>query len=499
MLSTCLRRPLAAAFMAALLTLGAIAQDLPETRMFVADRGNVSGGSDGAVFEFTLTGDFISQLPNFGSGAIRGIAVADNGDVYVARGGAVNRFDAAGGYAAGTTFALGSMAQDIAIHPVTGNVWCSFGTSASTAMVVEMTPAGVTVNTVTDALMLHPRSIEFDLIGNNLYVANVAGFNVLHIDSTPAMTPVVSVFAAETDLGMGFTPIHVYPSRIQDQFVTVVGDYGSVTEILTVTGIPGSVGVTTLLDYGTTGDLLAPAGGSPDSHGNLYMTGRDRNMATPGIYVLREDTGNRPIPVITSTMLINPMGAAFRRTRLDVTITSQAGNNVNGFPRVVAGGNQLQLVGIDISAPEFPNAGYLIFFSAFTSPLLAPLACQLRPLGAGIDLAANGDPRFLPLDNTDPNTIGDSLNIVLIGGNGSFDDPCPGAQDGSAMRFVGGLNAFGEANAELMFPAFPCVPAGSGSPDLIYGFTVLILDGLTTPLGVGPMSTFPSCLVLEFP
>lgn len=475
----------------------AMGQDLPEFRMFVADRGDTAGGSDGGVYQFTVTGDFLNQVPNFGSGPIRSIAVGDNNDLYVARGNAINVFTASSGYSQGATFALGTMAQDVAVHPVTGNVWCSFGVSSSSAMVLEVTQGGTTLQTITDPLLAHPRAIEFDLIGNNLYVANATGFNVLLIDSTPAVTSTVSVFATETDLGTSFNAIGVYPSRIQDQFVTVVGDYGDVTQIRTVIGTPGNVTVTTLLDYSTTTDLLAPAGGAPDSYGNIYIAGRNKNSGSAGIYVLREDTGTRTVGTINDTQLLNPIGVAFRRTRVDTAITSLAGTTANGFPRVVAGGMQLQTVGIDISAPEFPNAGYAIFFSAVTNAQLIPLACQRRPLGTGISLASSGDPRFLPLDNTDAATIGDSLNIFLAGGNGPFTDPC-GVQNGSAARFLGGLDALGQANAELIFPALSCVPPPGAVPnEVIYAFTVLVFDGVTAPAGVGAMSTYPECLILE--
>ena len=197
----------------------------------------------------------------------------DNNDLYVARGNAINVFTAASGYSQGSTFALGTMAQDVAVHPATGNIWCAFGVSSSNAMILEVSPGGTTLQTITDPLFEHPRSIAFDLIGNNLYVANGTGSNVLLVDSTPAITSTVSVFATETDLGMGFNAIGVYPSRIQDEFVTVVGDYGDVTQIRTVVGTPGSVTATTLLDYSTTSDVLAPAGGEPDSYGN--STSRD--------------------------------------------------------------------------------------------------------------------------------------------------------------------------------------------------------------------------------
>ena len=201
--------------------------------------------------------------------------------------------------------------------------------------------------------------------------------------------------------------------------------------------------------------------------------------------------------VITDSQLVNPIGVAFRRTRLDAAITSLAGTTASGFPRVVAGGAQLQTVGIDISAPEFPNAGYAIFFSAITNPLLIPLACQRRPLGTGISLASSGDPRFLPLDNTDPVTIGDSLNIFLAGGNGPFTDPC-GVQNGFGRSLSRRLDALGQANAELIFPALSCVPPPGAVPnELIYAFTVLVFDGVTAPAGVGAMSTYPECLILE--
>ena len=69
----------------------------------------------------------------------------------------------------------------------------------------------------------------------------------------------------------------------------------------------------------------------------------------------------------------------------------------------------------------------------------------------------------------------------------------------AVQRFIGGLDQFGQANAEMIFPALPCLmPPGMVPQELIYGITVVLLDSITAPLGVGAVSTYPTCLVLQF-
>ncbi len=208
-------------------------QTLVESDIFVADRGNSSNGSDGEVRLYSNTGAILGTLPSAGSGKIRGIGVDDLGNAYVARGNEIIRYDAPG-YGQTTTVATGTKAQDVAFDPVSGTLWCSFGVNASEATIVQATTGGVVLQTLMDSSLVHPRRLAFGRSGD-LYIANVVGNNVIHLDTA------TGVFQEHVNVAsQSATPIGVAVARSKPDRLYVVSDYGTATLILEIDGAPGA-------------------------------------------------------------------------------------------------------------------------------------------------------------------------------------------------------------------------------------------------------------------
>ena len=127
------------------------AQMMLESDCFVADRGNQPDGSDGAIHRYAYDGNFVATLTSAGFGQVRGLDVGLDGTVYVARGNDIYRYVSPGLVPDATPFFTGNKAQNAAVHPVTGNVWCSFGSNSSQAQVVELDPMGNVLQTLSGA------------------------------------------------------------------------------------------------------------------------------------------------------------------------------------------------------------------------------------------------------------------------------------------------------------------------------------------------------------
>ncbi len=468
-------------------------QTLVDSDILVADRGNASNGSDGEVRLYSNTGAILGTLPAAGSGKIRGIGVDESGNAYVARGNEIIRYDAPG-YSQTTTVVMGTKAQDVAFDPVSGTIWCSFGVNASEAMIVQATTAGVVLQTLTDPLLVHPRRLAFGRSGD-LYVANVIGNNVIHLDTA------TGTFQEHVNLAsMSATPIGVAVSRSRPDRLYAVSDYGTATLILEIDGAPGAGSVTSSFNFGSLTDLTAPSGLDTDGSGNLFVANRDQGMNIPGVYPIRPD-GTRPVPPYIGSEHINPIDVAFIRRTLDLTLTSSDGTSANGAARVLFGPHQATITA-SLDAPDFPNAVYALFWSDVSNTLMGQ-NCLANPL---IDLPIGDGVQIHALDARRAPILLDSLyflgiQIIQNGGSGPIPaaDPaiCPGSVPGTFTFMSGLLDANGHADAQIVFPSLPCPPPVSLQIPL--GLIAAVVDPTVFGSQVGLISDHPTCLLLEQP
>ncbi|HGY92093.1 MAG TPA: hypothetical protein ENK43_13060 [Planctomycetes bacterium] len=468
-------------------------QTLVESDIFVADRGNSSNGSDGEVRLYSNTGAILGTLPSAGSGKIRGIGVDDLGNAYVARGNEIIRYDAPG-YGQTTTVATGTKAQDVAFDPVSGTLWCSFGVNASEATIVQATTGGVVLQTLMDSSLVHPRRLAFGRSGD-LYIANVVGNNVIHLDTA------TGVFQEHVNVAsQSATPIGVAVARSKPDRLYVVSDYGTATLILEIDGAPGAGSVTSSFNFGSLTDLTAPSGLETDGSGNLFVANRDMGMNIPGVYPIRPD-GSRPVPPYIGSEHINPIDVAFIRRRLDLSLTSSDGTSANGAARVLFGPQQAAIT-VSLDAPDFPNAVYALFWSDISNTLMGQ-NCLANPL---IDLPIGDGVQIHPLDARRAPILLDSLyflgiQIIQNGGSGAIPaaDPalCPGSVPGTFTFMSGLLDANGHANAQIVFPSLPCPPPVSVQIPL--GLIAAVVDPTVFGSQVGLISDHPACLLLEQP
>ncbi|MEZ6194148.1 MAG: hypothetical protein R3F20_00235 [Planctomycetota bacterium] len=486
----------------ALLTPALSGQMLLESDLFVADRGLMSNGSDGEIRRYNNDGAFVGVLPNTGSGAIRSLAIADDGTIYVARGNQVLRYVSPALTPDTAPVVTGTAAQCVAIHPTTGNLWCSFGQTSSNAQILEVSPTGTILQTVTSALLDQPRDLTFGPDGSTLFVANVAGFNILAVD-TAATPPTVVEHADLITFGMNFTPIAITqdPSSA-DPDLYVVGDYLTTSAVLRVEGVTGSTMVTTAINYASTTDMTAAAGVWLDSWGNLHIACREKNMATPGVYVYRVDSGVRPVLPYLGAEHLSPIDVAFLRRPFDVQIGSdQAGDvfEANGVAGVVIGDGLQPTIRIGIDAPDYPNSPYVVLFSLLTQGQCAN-GDPVRPQGGGLLITPN-EKRLTPLEADTLYGTAQQMLFAAITQGGIIPFPldptlnCPQSAPGSSLFLFGVTDAAGHGDAFLSFPTFPaaCFPLDF---TVNLGFSAAVLDSVTGPLGIGLVSAAPECLRL---
>ncbi|MCA9319176.1 MAG: hypothetical protein KDB53_00505, partial [Planctomycetes bacterium] len=363
-----------------LMVTSSLAQERVESDFFVADRGNAMNGSDGAVRHYSYTGNLIATLPAAGSGQVRGLGVAEDGTLYVARGDGVLAY--APPYNAGVTFDTGVKAQDVAVHRLTGNIWCSYGATPTEAEIREITPGGTVVQTLTSPLLQHPRKLTFGLNPDELFIANSAGGNVI------GLTVTTGAFLVHINLSSQMaTPIGIAASPIFQNRLFVVSDYGSAQTIYTVDGALGSGSASTLVDYSASTDMIAPSGLDADGYGNVFVTNRQITGSTPGVYCFRQ-SGIRPVTPYTGSENIRPVDLAFVRHRLVLNVTSSDGTFTNGVPRVLFGPHQAT-VNINIDCPDYPSASYGLFWSLYTGTVFETFCTQPGfefPFGDGIQI-----------------------------------------------------------------------------------------------------------------
>jgi DNA-binding beta-propeller fold protein YncE len=481
------------------------AQMMLESDLFVADRGNVMNGSDGAVHRLNYDGSFVSTLPNAGMGQVRGIDVALDGTVYVARGNDILRYLSPALTPDATPFFTGNKAQNVAVHPVTGNLWCSFGSNPSEAMIVELDATGLPLQTLTGAPLDQPRGLAFNDTGDTLFVANVAGFNVLAIDTT--VTPAtVAIHAATGNGGVGsFTPIGIAldPStEVTTLYCT--GDFNTTDEVLVIEGDSGVATVSTAFSYLADMSFNAPSGLRVDSWGNLRVACRDRDMSVPGIYCFRKTSGATSQAPAIGSPFINPVDVAFLRRPFSVEITSdQAGDvfDVNGVASVVIGETVQPAIRIAIDAPDYPNSPFVVLFSLLTQGQCANGDPQ-RPLGSGQIIAGN-EARRTPLELDSLFVTSQQMLLASINTGGVIPfvmDPalaCPASTPGGALFLFGVTDATGLGETFLSLPTFPaaCFPADFA---VELGFSAAVVDSFTGPLGIGLVSAAPECLRLFY-
>ena len=471
------------------------AQTRVETDIFVADRGNNQNGSDGGVRRYSYTGQLIGTLSPAGSGAIRGIGLAANGDLYVTRGDAVLRYPAPF-YSVGTAIHTDLRAQDVAVHPVTGNIWVGFGASASEAKIKELDVAGTVLQTITNAALVHPRSLAFSRTGGTLWVANGAGANVLAVNATTGAVQTHAGVASQ----MG-VPIHLASSPVVDDRLFVVSDYGAANRVFQIDGAPGSGTVTTWLDYSSLTDLMAPSGVVADTYGNVWMTSRDITGSTPGVYCYVASTASRPILPYVGSEHVNPIDLAFLYRDLSMTVTSNNGTfGTNATPLVPFSALQTTLT-VSISAPNYPGKPYGIFWCSYANTAFDGYCGSTRngmPLGDGVQIDV-GDARRAPI-------VLDAFflsGVSILQHGGSDVVPalsptlCPGSTPGFFFFMSGQLDASGQALAQVFFPSAPCPPPVSVTLEM--AMCVAIVDTAITPSSVGLLSNVPACFALHQP
>ncbi len=472
------------------------AQSFVETEYVVVDRGSQMNGSDGALRLYTRSGTMLATLASSGSGAMRGAAFADTGELFVARGNDILRYTGDPLTPDTMPFVTGSKAQDVVVNPVTGNIICSFGTNAGSANIMELDSSGTIVQMITDPLLAHPRSIALNYSADTLFVANQSAGNVLAIDLA---TGTVQVHANIASQFPNYGPIGITTAPDVDDLVYVVSDYGSgPTEIVSLDGPSGSPTITSFLNFGSLSDLTSPAGIYADDYGNLFIAGRSKNMGTPGVYTYRRATGMRPALPFLGSEHVNPIDIAFARSPVTFSLTSSDGvSPSSGLPRVSFGTQNAQLV-FDIQAPDFANMAFAIFYSLIPdSAALATVNDPFRPLGGGIPFETP-DTRTLPL--LLDSFFLQSLALIQAGGNGApvLLDPaaCPNSTAGFFLRPQGATDSQGVAQAILTMPSLPCLPPNFTA---YMAFSLVLVDGQTLPALVGAATSYPLALALERP
>lgn len=491
-----MRQMITTTVLLALLVCTGVSQHHVEGEMLVADRGNTNNGSDGEVRRYTRTGDYIATLAPSGSGQVRGIDTDLLANIYVARGDGILRYTGFPPAPDPANFATGTKAQDVAVNPITQDVWVSFGVDAASAQIIQLSPAGVALATLTDPLVTHPRSMAFDPTGQFLYIANSAAGDVVVYDT------VAGTFAVYLDFSIlpgGFTAIGLHVDQWGSVYVT--GSYGTLQHIYRINGAVGSAVQTLVLDYSTLPGLNAPSGVFGDNHGNLYIANRNKNSGTPGVFALDVASSILLLPPLLGAEHKSPIDVAFLPAPLDVTVVSPDGVDGVGRPIIDVTGNVARTVTIDIDAPDNPGATYGLVMSMIDGTIaVSGTLAKPHPFATGF---AAGEHRRLPL--SDDFILIQSLAAVAAGGVGPIlladnNGPlCPGSAPGTTSAMVGNLNASGQATATLTLPTHPCIPPGLNI-SYYFGFAVGVMDGgLTSPLGVALLSDRAAILRVNVP
>ncbi len=474
----------------------ASSQTFEETEFVVVDRGVQMNGSDGELRLYTHSGGFLSTLPSVGSNQYRGGAFADTGELFVARGNDIWRFVGNPLLPDVAPFATGTKAQDVVVNSADGHVFCAFGNNTASATILEYDDTGTLVQTITDPLLVHPRSLAIDYAGNTLFIANQSGGNILAVDiAAGTVQQHVDIAASIANFG----PIGITLPRDTDDLMYVVGDYGSgPTEVVEIVGPTGSATVNTFLNFGSLPDLKAPAGAISDNYGNLFFAGRSKNMGVPGIYVYNRATGQRTTLPYVGTEHLNPIDITFRKTMIGFTLTSSDGvSATTGLPHILWGIHNTQIT-IDIQAPDYPLMPFAILYSLMTDTVCLDAALDPpRPLGGGIPFQVP-DTRIAPL--LPDAFFFQSLALIQAGGNGApvVLDPtiCPGSNAGFFLRPQGATDASGNAQAILTMPSLPCLP-----PNFVayMAFSLSVVDMQTQPTLVGAATSHVVCVAIERP
>ena len=465
-------------------------QNFEESDLFVADRGSMSNGSDGEIRQYTHTGLLLATLTNSGSGQIRGLACANNGALYVARGDDILRYTAPNFSPDTAAFATGSRAQDVAVNESTGEIWCAFGNTTTNSSIEVFDANGLLLRTITDAAISHPRSIDWNFAGDVLFVANQSSGNVLAVNEA---TGTVTVHTNVDSSFSGFRPVGISVARNADDVMYVSGDFGGATQIVEVVGPAGSATTTSFVNFGSLADLTAPAGTITDNYGNVYFASRDKNMGVPGVYCYTRQNGLRTVLPYVGSEHISPIDIAFRKRIFEFNLTSSDGVTAAGQPRVLGGTHNAQIV-MNLQAPDYVGMPFAIFYS-----LMLPSICQnsdpLRPVGGGVPIE-RPDTRSLPL--LFDSVLGQSIALVQQGGIGApvIIDPsvCPNSTFGFFLHPQGVIDPNGNAVAVLTFPSLPCLGPGI---EVYMAFAAVVIDGVTQPLLVGLATSRLHCLVLE--
>jgi DNA-binding beta-propeller fold protein YncE len=469
-----------------------------EGELFVADRGNSANGSDGEIRRYSHNGAFRSTIVAGGTGVIRGCTFDQAGNLYVARGNNVIRH-AAPTYAPDPgAFASGTKAQDVAVNRATQNIWVSWGTNANEAEITEHTPSGTLVQTITNAALIHPRSIAFDFAGGLLYVANGAGNNVLLVNpGTAAVSIYRNLSVTSGMMTLGFDAIGVTVDLAGNVFV--VGDYGLQPQIVKLSGVPGSVTQSTYLIYSTgtgTGGFRAPSGAYADAHGNLYFACRSQNNATAGVYPLSAAAPLPVLPPFTGTEQTNPIDIAFKPEPLTISFVSPGGVDTVGIAQVtITPTPPAPIVTIHIDAPNFPSRPYGLLMSVSPSSVVAQcLGGQVTVPNPLVSSPLTvGEPRLIPLSldllfaQSLAAAAAGSGPIALTGCNFGPVMSIPGV----AFQFNGLTDNTGRGTAQFQLPTAPCIGPGANFYLSIAG---AVVDGMTAPLGIAVLSDTPTCL-----
>jgi DNA-binding beta-propeller fold protein YncE len=169
----------------------AVAADPANGEVFVADAHN------GLVDVFSPGGVFVSQFAAGALGALTGIAVSDEGDVYVtAAGGEALELLAAGGYTSVLPVGVGVSA--VSVDPVNGNVYLDEGSS-----IVELNAKGESLGSFGSGSLEGSEGLGVDSASGTVYAsdgASAAIFPEGEAPSEPATGAMTGVGSSEATL-----------------------------------------------------------------------------------------------------------------------------------------------------------------------------------------------------------------------------------------------------------------------------------------------------------
>jgi hypothetical protein len=407
-----------------------------------------------------------------GTGSTRGIGFNQAGLAYVARGQDVRTYD-------GVTTAVFAdvtdgidQAQHVAVRPgAAQEVWVAAGTSVTNSKIIKFSSAGAVLQTFTNAMMVHPRRITWNLDGTKLYVASNSNKKILTVDAmTGAFTQLADLTANN------ILPIGVAFDATRNA-VWTVGDFGANGDIGFVDAMTGAY--TSVLTEGQYPGLEAPTNVFFDRFRTLSVAARNLNLGIGGVYRFYAPTGSvvSDLGPITAG-LTSIIDVAFRPEIIGIGAPTSGGNFVLNASMSLGVSNA-----ITFSAPRAAGQGYAAALSPrwqtacdpFVPGILEPSLRLPFPEARGVPLSLS-DGGFLVAQTAAvccfPATPAPINGILLISG------------------FSGFLDASGNANAFVDFFAAP--PPVINGVDLSLAF---ITVDPSSPSGFGRISN-PICLTV---